>query len=320
MNQRLLTWLKSLFVENAYYKLFSLALVILLYAWVLGDRTSESTITLPVRLVIPQDRIITSQSLKETEVTFGGRLGAIERFNSSGEVNPILIDVPERTGDLTLAIDIDQIALPPGLTPKFVRPSSLRLTVEKRASKQVPVRPRTVGSLPKGYVMKGIKLDPSTATITGPAPQIERTSFLMTEPIDISGKTETFSLPAEARPDSPMVQETSGKPVEVTLMIEATEDERTFDKIPVLAVNTVRQTQIKPSTLSVTVRGPQSLLDSLDPTSIFATINLAGEGRIGVFEKSAEIKNLPKELKILRFYPQDFQVRTLPPTAAPPPP
>ena len=316
MRQRGLTgWIHRIFVENAYYKIFSLVLVTVLHFWVLGDRDSEIAVAAPLRMALPEGMTLVSQGRDEVRVTLSGRWSALQRFNETRDVPPILVDLKGRkAGEVTVPIDASMIRLPSGMRARSFQPSTVTVTLEPRATKRVPITTRMVGSPAAGYTAEAIEVRPTQVAIEGPESLIRRTKSMPTDPIDITGVTETVVRRVELRPESPLIREDLDGPVTVTVPVRSTEIERVISNLRVVAVNTRHRVEIAPPSLTLTVRGPKSVINDIDRSSLLASIDLSKEdaGGAGTFQKQPTIRNLPQGISIVRTFPTDFQVRILP--------
>ncbi len=312
--------LRRVFIENAYYKFFSLALVTLLYIWVLGDRDSEITLNTPLRLAVPADMVLVNQPQQTVELTLSGRWTALERLSASNNLPPLLVDLEGRAGEEIVRLNESMVQLPPGLRVKAITPAFISTSLQPREEKRVNITPRFIGELPQGFQLGQIKISPSTTTITGPSDLVAKISAVQTEAIDLSSRRETFAAQVPVQHNSSFVRDELQDLVQVSVGITSLEMEKTFTGIKIVAVNTSLDTQITPPTLDVTLRGPKKLIEGFDPKSLLVSIDMSAEEKLpaGLFKKSVAIGNLPRDLEKLSHYPTDFQVRTSRPQAPEP--
>lgn len=134
----------------------------------------------------------------------------------------------------------------------------------------VKVEPKTVGALPPGLELASTQVDPISVTLrpetlNGQMPDI---GLLATEPIDLSTITKTTTVPA--RLIAPPGTTLAVNAVEVTLVVQELKVEKVLGNLPI----TVRQesgprtVDLSVRTVSVTLRGPYSVLNPIDAGSI----------------------------------------------------
>ena len=85
-------WLEGVFVENGSYKLLSLALVIIVYSWIMGEKEAQTSAFADVRMVVPEQLVLTSAPVDRVKVTVQGRRSAIKTFNKK-PMEPIVLDL-----------------------------------------------------------------------------------------------------------------------------------------------------------------------------------------------------------------------------------
>ncbi len=304
------SFVRDLFFENSYYKLFSLVLVATLYVWVLGDRDAELSVFVPLRVGVPEGMVLVNQPSDRVQVTLAGRWNSLQRFSQGDDIPTILVELEPTIGEEVVPITPDMVQTPAGLTVRSVQPSFLDVELRERDTKTVPIRVRTVGKLPDGYKLGQISFTPRKVEVSGPRQEVARTEFVATEPVDVTNRTDTFTEDVRLRYESPMLRDALEGPVRVTVPIRTIEIEKTFEDIEVTAVNTTMRAEIVPSTVSVTLRGPREVIERFTPKQLLATLNMdsAEKQGAGVYQRNPNISNIPPGLTLVRSYPTDFKV------------
>jgi YbbR domain-containing protein len=309
--QRVRIFLHGVFIENLYFKLIAASLVAILHIWVLGDRDVTVRIEAPVRIIVPKDMMLMSQPIDRVNVTVGGRWSELQRLGPS-DLPPLTVELSEQRPDEIIRLSADQLRLPPGLRILALDPSSVHIRMERRTTKSVPVRPVILGTPAEGYRQGAVTVTPPQVELTGPKSALDRIRFALTDPIDITGKTQSIEERVELRYDSPLVQDDLQGPLKIRVAIETQEIEQTLRAIPVTAINTSYLTTITPRTVEVTVRGPKAIIESIPKDAIFATVDMSQQDSLppGTYQKQPTIANLPPGVTLVRIYPTDFQLRT----------
>jgi YbbR domain-containing protein len=302
--------LHNIFLRNAYLKLVAGILTISLYIWVGVDREVSRTVSVPVRVNVPQDVVLISKSLSRVTLTVRGKWSEVHRVNAE-DFAPISVQVEKNDEDGVIPLSSDLVEAPPGVRVIAVRPNSMRIDLAHRLSKAVPVRADLRGQPPKGYTLDSVDLNPEQIQISGPEDALGTVENVTTEPVDVSGRTKSFRTDVRIRLPNPVVSYVDKEMVSLNIDISSQRTTKTLDNIPVFAVNTTRATDIHPDAVSITVKGPRELLQKLNKDSIQAFLNMKDEeGKApGVFDKKVAVRNLPKELEVVSIHPTYFRVQ-----------
>jgi YbbR domain-containing protein len=122
----------------------------------------------------------------------------------------------ERTFDLTS----QHVVLPRDVEVVQVVPSQVRLSFDIGASKQVPVRPRVIGTFAPGFRIAKVSAEPAEVTIGGPKQRVEAVEAATTDPVDASGNMDRGMFVTNAFVPDPLVQIVRPMPVRVTVVME----------------------------------------------------------------------------------------------------
>ncbi len=314
MASRIGTWIRRSFTENVLYKAISAGLVLVLYVWVLGDRQGEVSFFAPVRVVVPEDRVLVSPAIDRVRVTVRGGFSSLQEVSST-DIPPLLVDLEGTKDEDVVRFERDLVEVGAGTRVVSIQPSFMRVSLTERASRNVPVRARLVGEPPPGYVISSVEVEPQKLELSGPEEVVGRTRVALTEPIDVSGREEGFTERVQLRHDSSLLRDDLDGAIEVSVTIERREVERTLRGLPVRVINTSRKAKVSPETLDVTLRGPKSVLDGLARTTLFASIDMAdvASETSGTYQRRARLSNVPDGVQVKQSYPTEFQVTIVPP-------
>lgn len=303
-------WMRRLFVQNGSLKLIAFILTLALFIWVREDRESAVTGFVPIRAVIPDDLVITSEPPERVRITVGGRWSDLNKFDPS-QLPPVTLEVDQESQGL-VPITADMLRLPPGLRVTSIQPSYVRVDLEPAASKTIPIRPRIVGEPAESFELGDVRIRPPKLNVTGPQSAVEDLQYVWTEPIDVTDRTETFEKRVQLRLDNPFIQYDVDRVITAEVPISTQEVTRTIQDVSVVGVDTTYATTVRPSTITVTVRGPKPIVDRMSHETIYAAVDLAAENERppGTFTKQARIVNLPPEVTLVTFHPNDFLVTT----------
>jgi YbbR domain-containing protein len=313
---RVLSFLRAIFVRNFHLKSIALLLTLALYLWVGEDRETQVIATAPIQISVPEDQILLKPNIDKVKVTLRGRWSSLNRFDQE-EMKPVVVTLSKSDDGELVPITPESVQIPPGLRVVSIEPSFIRVEMENRVDKEIDIKPRIVGHTRGSYEIGEVRVDPEKLTVSGPESVTATMESIPTEAIDVTGRVRTFKKRVQLRPDSRLISYELNSPVTVTVPIRAEEIQREIEKVTVHPVNTTYETAITPSKLDLTVRGPRSLVQNLDRSTLHAIVDLSREEERepGTFEKKVEIRNLPADLEIVRMQPTHFLVTTKPRTS-----
>lgn len=265
-----------------------------------------------VTRIIPEDdpREITSITPEATQVTVSGPSSAVNR------VDKVLLPV---------AIDNHTTSFVESYTPYAVDtngqrvsevsvlPGQIRTSVEVQTrGKRVSVIPVVQGVPAEGFSMQQKATLPDSVVVDGPEEALESLLFVNTEPVDITGATQSKSqqvglanLPAGVT----VIEPASGR-VEVRVAIEDTSSSaQSLTGLPVQPFNLGPglRASISPGSIDVTVDGPGSTLSEMTPSDIKIRVDLANlepgiyslRPEITVPQGVTWISNTPEEVEVV---------------------
>ncbi|MBX3030049.1 MAG: hypothetical protein KF809_07795 [Chloroflexi bacterium] len=178
----------------------------------------------------------------------------------------------------------------------------------------LPVVPTLTGQVASGYRLTSVTVQPTTLTVSGEVATVSALTSVTTEPIDITGLTGPTEVPAVPRLPEDVTAVGSANLL-VTLVVEADVGSRTI--AAGIRVDGARRNRVyTPSTPSVlvTLAGPLPALDTLDPATIVARIDVAGLGS-GTHEVDVTVEAI-EGLQVLGVAPASIRVQV---AAAPTP-
>ncbi|MFN3395350.1 MAG: YbbR-like domain-containing protein [Thermodesulfovibrionales bacterium] len=190
---RLKTWLQKAFTENIPLKTAALLIAVILWLFVTSKGLTEASFDVPVDFVnIPQGLDIVRYDIKTVNIVIRG----YERFIKNIKQGDIRINVDlsrAKKGEAQLPIRAGDIRLPNTVSVVRIDPSSLRVILEEKTTKKVPVKPVITGKPDRGYSVSSIKTIPEEIRIEGITSELKRINFLYTEPVDISGLRDNLT-------------------------------------------------------------------------------------------------------------------------------
>jgi YbbR domain-containing protein len=202
------------------YKVISLALAIGLWWAVSHDPVAEVEVTVPIEFHrIPTNLEISAVNIPEAQVRVRGPERVIHEMRPQ-EVHVELDLAGVKPGERTFDLTSQHVGLPRDVEVVQVVPSQVRLSFDIGASKQVPVRPRVIGTFAPGFRIAKVSAEPAEVTIGGPKQRVEAVEAATTDPVDVSGNMDRGMFVTNAFVPDPLVQIVRPMPVRVTVVME----------------------------------------------------------------------------------------------------
>ena len=260
---------RDFFLENWGVKLTALFLALILWVMVHGDPGMERNISVPLEIRIPRDMIITNDDRPSlVEVGIRGPLVS----GSLGQPSVLclidLLSAPEGERAVTLTPQNIQTNAT-GLQILSVRPTRLRLVLEREISKEVRIEP-TVGTPETGLEVYDVRVSPSTTLIRGPRSRLDRIKSVATEAVSLQGEQESIRRFVNLNIKDSLVHTSPAEPVEVEVNIGPRRSLQTVSPVPVLPDDA--SVTVKPSRVALRILVPANMRKSLTPADFSATV------------------------------------------------
>jgi YbbR domain-containing protein len=106
-------------------------------------------------------------------------------------------------GEQYVQITPEMIRAPGGAEVASIDPDRIRLRIEKRVKREVPIVAEFSGQTPRGYQKAKHVIDPATAQIEGPESEVFRVTRATAGTILLNGETGDYEVQVSPIPDSP---------------------------------------------------------------------------------------------------------------------
>jgi YbbR domain-containing protein len=272
-------WLRALLFEDWTLKLVALAITLGLWYGVTTQRAPAQMRLRAVQLdfILPEGVEIGNEPVDEVDITLEGSQGKLAELNARNLV--ARADVTDlRTGDRVLRLTDRNVSmdLPEGVRIVNINPRSLTLHLEPLVERDVPVEARFEGAPPEGFRRGAVQVAPPSVRVRGPQSHVAAVERAFTETISLAGQRETLTIPQVAVdiPD----HKVSPLDAVVSVRVEIGEEqaERRFTNVPVRAASGA---QVSPQNVTLTLRGPRTVVESLRPEDVRLVIEVAEDGK-----------------------------------------
>ncbi len=182
-------------MNNIGLKVSAVLLSVFLWFFVASRGQSEITLEAPLEFRdIPAELGIISSNVKTVMLTLRGQERFMKTLNASNI--RVFIDMSKaREGEGIYHVDKADVKLPFAISVTNVDPASIKVKLEERVTKSVPVRVSIIGTAEKG-VSVSASVEPKNVIITGLKSEVKQVRYLVTEDFDITDMkgTATESL------------------------------------------------------------------------------------------------------------------------------
>lgn len=217
----MISFFKRYVFHNFALKLMSLLLATGLWFMISRDeQPAEVAVRAPIVFQhVPVDLEISTESVPETQIRVRGPERIIRGLRANeiqAEIDLAGVQPDERTFELTP----QQVRHPREIHVMQIVPSQLHLSFDTRMTREIEVHPRVTGTFPSGEQIVKVDADPSRITITGPRHHVERIDSASTDPIDATGTRGSAVFVTNAYVTDPLVQNTHGTTIRVTVTVQ----------------------------------------------------------------------------------------------------
>lgn len=275
-------WLREIFVEDLGLKLLALAITLVLWYAVTGQRTPTTRHLLGVHLNfdLPQDMEISNDPRMEVEITLAGNKYDLERIDATRLVASV--DVRDfKPGERTVQLTPERVTLglPEGIRVESIEPNTMPLRLEQRIEREVEVEVRREGNVPEGYELREIKIVPAKVRVRGPASRVNALQKLPTETITLADRRESFTIQQAAIDTNALDKKIN--PIDTVVNVTFEIGERRIEKsFAGVVVRESTGAQARPEIASVTLYGARSALEQLRANDIQIALEVGQDGAI----------------------------------------
>lgn len=268
--------LRRIFLEDWSLKLLSLAIALVLWLVVTGQNEPVTAhVNVQLNFIRPQLLEISNDPPRTVDVMLTGSRNKLDDLTALDLV--VTIDLSDqRAGERILRLaDKAQISLPQGVKVDGFQPSAIPIRLEPILERQIVIEPKLEGKPPEGFEIYAVRTNKGSVTVRGPESRVNALQRVLTESIWVSGHKETFTARNVAIDVSDVKVDLLDPVVTVEVEIGERRIEKSFSGVPVSATGAERG---QPATTSVTVVGPESLVETLKPEDMKIVLQSTANG------------------------------------------
>ncbi|WP_170923881.1 CdaR family protein [Desulfocicer vacuolatum] len=278
----------------------------------------ETDLLVPVKFAaVPAGLTRTQFYTRHIEVRVKGRPGKIRQVEALdltylvdlyADLTSDPVDVTAFIPPAFYAIPVikKRLPLPPGVDIIHVKPAYIKVELDRKETRRLPVKVMITGEPAVGYEVAHIKSEPATMALTGPASLFDKITEIQTKPVDITGadadlkKTGSLDIDALAGADVNSL---------VTVMVAIQEKivTHTYGGIPVGIRNGPDTVQVTPPEMQIMLRGAANVFKDKDNAGYFEVFIDLKDLPPGVYVRPAVI-NVPVGVMLVSAKPENFTV------------
>lgn len=301
--------------KNLILKLVSLFFAVFLWYFVVGEDKVDTTIYVALEITnLPQDLVISNQFRKQIEVTVNGPRGLVRNISSQHITRPVNL-AKAQPGSYVIKNTPESIKITKGVQIQNIRPANITLTIDRLLAKELPIKPVLKGQPATGYEVDAFIANPPTLGLTAPASILEKDVFLLTKPIDITGRKADFTtqIHLDIREQ---ISELIGEPViSVNVLIKEKQVTREFKGIPVEFNHEAKRTiyRLDHHQVDIKTELPYNLAGKDAQNFLFKAVLDADNLPPGRHELPVRIISTPPYITIKEIIPDLIQIDISPP-------
>lgn len=290
-----------LLIENKWLKLLSIFLAVLLFIFSRQPSTDVRINGVPVEFhgVPPGMEIVTDDSPQVTVRLTGPR--NVVTSLTSNQIWVVAKLTNKEPGARIAHLQPSNVRRPDHVEVIQITPPSLRLHLERTASRSVIVDAKMDQRLMAGLEIYNIHIDPPVVDIEGPESEVEKIDRLYTETVNLAGRSATFETLVDVV-TSEKIRVKSHDPIKLNIEVGEIREHRTVTGIKV--TSTSPREMAAPNTpplalgqTSIELFGPRSLVRNVTADEIQAELKQSGSVKTG--QQPLPVITLPDRYRTL---------------------
>ncbi|MBT8467885.1 MAG: hypothetical protein KJN97_03955, partial [Deltaproteobacteria bacterium] len=302
--------LRAFVTENLGLKAGALGIAILMFSLVQGAEDMERNVYIDVVVRPPpdaKDMILVTETPDRVRVRLKGSRA---RLNSLRQEALPAVDVELNSRDDTrYYFEKEMFDLPTGVSVMQVVPPSLVFKWAPRAVRDIPVEVFLKGALASGLEWAGEpEVFPQVVEVDGPRDVVNSIRTVRSMQIDVA-KLEEGVVQSEIQlVAAPANTSFDTQSVLVTLRVQPKMKVRVLSPLRVDAEGVIPRA-LRPRAVAARIRGPETLVDALNPASVLAIVSLSEVStKKGSVAVPVELRGLPDGIEVLGVEPSAVTV------------
>ena len=301
---------RLLVTENIGLKASALGIAILMFSLVHGAEDMERNIYVDVVVRPPpdaKDMILVTETPDRVRVRLKGSRA---RLNSLRQEALPAVDVELKSrDDSRFYFEKEMFDLPTGVSVMQVVPPSLVFKWVPRAVRDIPVEVFLEGALAPGLEWAGEpEVFPEAVEVDGPRDVVNAIRTVRSTQVDVSELEEGVVQREVQLVAAPANTSFETQSILVTLRVQPKLKVRVLSPLRVDAEGVVPRA-LRPRAVAARIRGPEAMIDALNPASVLAIVSLSeASTKKGAVAVPVELRGLPDGIEVLGVEPSAITV------------
>lgn len=305
---RLWLRLRHLHVEHKGLKLLALALAISLFALSRQPVSDVRVYGVPVEFINPRSGVeVTSEAAPTVNVRVRGPRDIV-RSLTPNQLSVTADLSNKEPGERVIQLRPKDVEHPDGMRVLQIEPASIRLLLEPKQRKRVPVEAQFAGQPAAGLEIHRVNVEPATVEIEGPQAQLDKVHRLLTETVSLNGHTSDFRTAVEVETPHRSLHVLTPGPISLAIEIGERRITRRFVDVPVVWLDQPAHGRLLTKTVAVELYGARSVLDALRAHDLRAEMRLA--------DVPADADAAPIQVRLPDWAKERVTVKSVTPAAA----
>jgi YbbR domain-containing protein len=277
-------------------KMLSLVAAGLLFFFYQLNRLEDRYISVPLEVKSGEEFVPASQYPRSVRVTLRGESNALFAIQEDDIAANLDLTAFKSEGLYRAAVQIERRGTALGVDPLEIQvdPAEVAVSMERRASRAVPVTPSFRGFLQSGYELVSFEIEPPDVEVYGPASAVAKVSDVQTEFIELAGRNTDFAVNAKLLVKDDLVTVSGSGAVSFRAVVKPSQALKTFEQVEI-AVDDAADKLVLAETLPKASLRLRPKADSQAPPLAALpvgtlSIDLSGIRRPGTYELSVHAR------------------------------
>lgn len=268
-------------------KVICLAAAVILLLFHRVTTLSERFFSVPLEVSTAPGLAVASAFPKTVRITLRGAGDAIFPILEDDVDATVSLDPHKMPGVYRAEVKVDRKGTAQGVEPLEIRvePPSITFTLEPLMEKRVVVSPDLKGTPAYGFELVQSGITPQNMTIRGARSRVQSVSSLLTEEIDLTGRTSSFAARVKVLAPNPLVKVSGDAAVDFHATIQEATVQHSFEGVAIAPFDLSPHLALKepPGTGRLKVQGTQLAVDALHPEDLRLLLELGSVRRAGTY-------------------------------------
>ena len=314
-------YLRGLLFDNLGYKVIAIVCSLIFFYSFQTERMGTRTITTDIIAIMEtptDDYILVSEFPPQVAMKLEGPMSTLKSLKGE-DIGPLVISVSDFQSKVFTFDESIIEALPKAVNVVRFYPDSIPLRYERRVEKNVPIVPSIEGVPPAGRLLRTpVEVVPGKVRIKGAESSMKKITEWETQAIYVDALAPgTHEIKVNLSPPKLSHITLEEEKATAIVKIEYKLMDRWFRDVPlsIEGKEDFRDLKIKPSKVSVLLRGPEEFLKPLavDQLNLYVTIFEEEILTGGTFQKDINYGTLPEQTSPIKQLPSKVTVVLKPP-------